>query len=66
MSVVKELKERARRHGKSMEQEVRDLLTQQVRDRASVLAQIEAAWPQQKRRPAAREIDAWIRAGREG
>jgi len=65
LGVVKELKARAKRKGKSMEQEVRDLLAQQVCDRASVLAQIEAAWKRQKRRPSAQEIDAWLRAGRD-
>ncbi len=33
-------------------------------ERRSVLAQIEAAWANQTRRPGAREVDAWIAVGR--
>jgi hypothetical protein len=47
-----------------MEQEVRELLETYVFERHSVLDQIEAVWDRQTRRPAAREIDRWIAAGR--
>ena len=63
-AVVNSLKSLARRHKRSMEQEVRDLLEAHVAERRSVIAQIEAGWPKQARRPAAREVDAWIAAGR--
>jgi hypothetical protein len=47
-----------------MEQEIRELLEVYVSERRSVLDQIEAGWGRQTRRPAAREVDAWIAAGR--
>ena len=62
--VVKSLKSLAKKNRRSMEQEVRELIEEHVADRGSVLAQIEAAWAQQSRRPSAREVDSWIRAGR--
>lgn len=65
MRIVRGLKSLARRRGRSMEQEVRDLLEEHVAERASVLRQIEAAWSRQSRRPAASEVEAWIAAGRE-
>lgn len=63
--VIRGLKSLARRRGRSMEQEVRDLLEEHVAERSSVLRQIEASWDRQSRRPSAAEIDAWIAAGRE-
>jgi plasmid stability protein len=63
--VVRGLKALAKRRNTSMEQEVRALLEAHVTERSSVLKQIEASWETQKRRPTAREIDSWIRAGRE-
>jgi hypothetical protein len=48
-----------------MEQEVRELINEHVGERLSVLAQIEAAWGKQARRPTAAEVDKWITAGRE-
>ncbi len=62
--IVNSLKALARRHRRSMEQEVRELLEGHVAERRSVLAQIEGAWAKQTRRPSAREVDAWIAAGR--
>jgi hypothetical protein len=47
-----------------MEQEVRELLEAHVAERQSVLAQIEAGWGRQARRPTAAEVDAWIGVGR--
>jgi len=64
-ATVKSLKALARRRGKSMEQEVRDLLQERVADHDSVMEQIRAGWARQNRRPTAGEIDSWIRAGRE-
>jgi len=63
--VVKSLKALARRHKRSMEQEVRALLEQHVGDRTALLDEIEQAWARQTRRPNAREVDSWIEAGRQ-
>jgi plasmid stability protein len=65
MRIVRGLKSLARRRGRSMEQEVRDLLEEHVAERTSVLQQIELSWDRQIRRPSAAEIDSWISAGRE-
>jgi plasmid stability protein len=63
--VVKSLKTLARKNRRSMEQEVRDLLTEHVGERISVLDQIEAGWSKQARRPTVTEIEGWIATGRE-
>ena len=62
--VVQSLKTLARRHNRSMEQEVRDLLEGYVAERRAVLDQIELGWQKQARRPTATEIDGWMRVGR--
>ena len=62
--VVQSLKAIARRHNRSMEQEVRELIEGHVAERRAVLDQIEAGWSRQSRRPTAREIDGWIETGR--
>lgn len=62
--VVRSLKALAKRRHTSMEQEVRELLEEYVKERSSVLEQIEASWARQSRRPSAEEIDGWINAGR--
>jgi plasmid stability protein len=62
--VVQSLKALARRHNRSMEQEVRDLIEGYVAERRAVLDQIEAGWSKQTRRPTATEIDAWMGMGR--
>lgn len=62
--VVTSLKALARRNRRSMEQEVRAVLEQHVGDRRALLDEIEQSWARQTRRPKAREIDAWIEAGR--
>lgn len=61
---VRSLKTLARRHGRSMEQEVRDLIETSLNERAAVLEQVEAGWAAQARRPGADEIDRWIGKGR--
>jgi hypothetical protein len=63
--VVKSLKTLARRHQRSMEQEVRAVLEQHVGDRRALLDEIERSWSRQSRRPQAREVESWIRAGRQ-
>jgi len=63
--VVRSLKALAKRRNTSMEQEIRDILEEQVGDRISALDQIEKSWERQSRRPKAKEVNSWIRAGRE-
>ena len=63
--VVKSLKTLARRHRRSMEQEVRAVLEQHVGDRLALLDEIEQSWTRQARRPKPREIEAWIGVGRQ-
>jgi plasmid stability protein len=63
-TVVNTLKSLAKRHNRSMEQVVRNVLEDYVVERRSVLTQIEASWAKQTRRPTASEVDAWIAAGR--
>jgi len=62
--VVQSLKALAKRHNRSMEQEVRDLLEGYVVERRAVLDQIETGWQKQGRRPSATEVDAWMAVGR--
>lgn len=54
----------AKRQGKSVEQQARELLEEYAGHRASVLEQIEASWAKQSRRPKAGEVDEWITTGR--
>ncbi len=61
---VETLKALARRNGRSMEQEVREVLDGYAAERQSVLGQIEEAWAAQSRRPTADEIDSWMGIGR--
>ena len=62
--VVQSLKALAKRHKRSMEQEVRELLEGYVVERRAVLDQIEAGWHKQARRPTAAEVDSWMAVGR--
>ncbi len=62
--VVQSLKALARRHNRSMEQEVRELIEGYVAERRAVIDQIESGWNKQSRRPTAVEIDAWMGVGR--
>jgi plasmid stability protein len=62
--VVQSLKALAKRHNRSMEQEVRDLLEGYVVERRAILDQIEAGWQRQTRRPTAAEVDGWMAVGR--
>ena len=62
--VVQSLKSLAQRNGRSMEQEVRVVIEEHVAEREAVLAQIEASWTEQRRRPTAAEVDQWLDAGR--
>jgi plasmid stability protein len=58
--LVRSLKALARESGRSMEQEVRNLIAEYVGERLALLDEIEASWERQARRPAARDIDGWI------
>lgn len=62
--VVRSLKSLAKRHGRSMEQEVREIIEQSVGDRLAVMQLIEASWSRQARRPTADEVESWIAEGR--
>ena len=62
--VVQSLKSLAQRNGRSMEQEVREVIEEHVAEREAVLTQIEASWTEQHRRPTAAEVDQWLDAGR--
>lgn len=62
--VVRSLKALARRHGRSMEHEVREVIEEHVTEREAVLEQIEASWGDQRRRPTAAEVDRWLETGR--
>ena len=62
--IVQSLKSLARRHGRSLEQEVRELIEGHVSDREAVLEQIEASWGEQRRRPTVAEVDRWLKTGR--
>ncbi len=61
---VASLKALAKRNGRSMEQEVRDLLDGYTAERQSVLRQLSERWVRQTRRPTAAEIDGWMAVGR--
>ncbi len=63
-STVNSLKELARRHHRSMEQEVREILELHAGDRLSAIEQIERAWASQTRKTTPEEIESWIRQGR--
>jgi plasmid stability protein len=61
---VKSLKLMAQHHGRSMEQEVREMLDEHVIDRETAMARVRASWARQTRRPAPEEVDRWIETGR--
>lgn len=62
--VVRSLKSLAQRNGRSMEQEVREVIEEHVSERQAVLEQIEAGWSKQRRRPTAADVDRWLGTGR--
>lgn len=62
--VVRALKAQAERNGRSMEQEVRQMLEGQVADRTSAINQITRSWAAQNKAPSGKEVEAWIREGR--
>jgi plasmid stability protein len=62
--VVRSLKALALRHGRSMEQEVREVIEEHVAEREAVLQQIEESWDEQRRRPRPAEVERWLATGR--
>lgn len=62
--VVSALKKLAKAHHRSMEQEARIILEEQVADRLAAIKAIEAGWERQARCPSQAEIDRWIRESR--
>ncbi len=62
--VAEALRRLAAKNGRSMEEQVRRLLAEQVQDRLSALEQIEAAVDRQSRPTTAAEIDSAIDEGR--
>ena len=60
------LKQRAQRHGHSMEQEVREILGRQLAARDDVLDQVAARWEKLPARPSAKSIQDWIKTARQG
>lgn len=63
--VIDALKSMAKRNNRSIEQEALKLLEDYAMDRESVIEQVKAGWKQQRRPTTAREIESWIREGRE-
>ena len=64
--VVDHLKRRAKRNGRSMEQEVREVLRQQRPTREELLSEIESFWPEITNPPSVDDVDNWIRIARQG
>ena len=62
--VIKMIKNRARRNRRSMEQEVRSILSGVVHDRERAMKRIESLWRRQNRPIPREEIDAWLRRAR--
>ena len=64
--VTESLKQRAKRRGHSMEQEVREILGRQLAARDDVLDQVAARWEKLPARPSAKSIQDWIKTARQG
>jgi plasmid stability protein len=63
-AIVARLKAVAARHGRSMEEELRDLLVQRYTQREALLQDIRDRWPALPP-SSGDEIDAWIETGRQ-
>ena len=64
--VVERLKERAKRNGRSMEQEAREILGQRLAVRTELLFEMRSRWSEITTPPSANDVDSWIEAGRKG
>jgi len=61
--IVASLEAPTKRHHRSMEQEVRDLLEGYVAELGANLDHVKAGWQAPAPRPTADEIDAWMAVG---
>jgi len=64
-NVVKALKEVAKSHHRSMEQEVRTIISNYVIDRITAMKRIEALWKENRRRISLDETEEWCRKSKE-
>jgi plasmid stability protein len=62
--VIEMIKNRARRNNRSMEQEVRLILSEVVHDRERAMRRIETLWRKQKRPVSREEVDTWLKQAR--
>ena len=62
-AVVERIKSSAMERGRSMESELRELLTRRYADREAILARIHRQW-QDLPKASPEEIERWIREGR--
>jgi plasmid stability protein len=62
--VIEMIKNRARRNRRSMEQEVRSILSGVVHDRERAMKRVESLWRKQKRPISREEVDGWLRRAR--
>ena len=58
--VISTIKHQARRNKRSMEQEVRTILSEVVLDRERAMKRIESLWQRQRRAVSKEEVDAWL------
>ncbi|UCF99864.1 MAG: Arc family DNA-binding protein [Spirochaetaceae bacterium] len=63
--VIEMIKNRAARNKRSMEQEVRLILSEAVYDRERAMKHIELLWEKQKRPISREEVDAWLKQARQ-
>ena len=62
--VVGMIKDRARRNRRSMEQEVRAILSAVVRDRSRAMERVVTLWEKQNRPVPRQENDEWLKGAR--
>jgi len=63
--VIVMIKNRARRNKRSMDQEIRTILSEVVLDRERATKRNETLWQRQKRPISKQEVDAWLRKARQ-
>lgn len=61
---MRRLKERAKSHNRSMECELREIVSAAVIDREQAMRRIEAIRKRFLRKPSAEEVDEWVREAR--
>jgi predicted transcriptional regulator len=62
--IIQGLKQLARRHKHSMEQEARNIITQHVSDRYAIMKKIEESFESHKRSAEAEEVTEWLKESR--